>query len=115
MPVMKVQPNRIILGNSKVYNRVMMPKKSITFPQSGVLSRSKSLKDYGGPNPNEVPDDFNGKEMIKKGAAGAAGGAVVGAIIGSIIPFVGTALGAWTGAAIAGAFGATAGAASEKD
>ena len=115
MPVMKVQPQNIILENARLFNRVMMPKRKITLPKAGVLGSSKMLKDFGGPSPNEVPGDFNGKGMIKKGAAGAAGGAVVGAIIGSVIPFVGTALGAWTGAAIAGAFGATAGAASKKD
>ena len=114
MPVMKVCPTRIMMEPiEKSLPKSKMIKRSIIFPATGLLSGAV-LRDFGGPTPNEVPDNINFKEAAKKGAKGAAGGAIVGAIIGSFIPFVGTALGAWTGAAIAGAFGATAGAATEE-
>ncbi|MBR6127464.1 hypothetical protein IKQ21_07250 [bacterium] len=114
MPVMKVYPTRIMMEPiEKKLPKSKMIKRSIAFPATGVLS-GVILHDFGGPAPNEVPEKINFKEAAKKGAAGAAGGALVGALIGSFIPFVGTAIGAWAGAGLAGAFGMTAGAATEE-
>ena len=115
MPMMKVHPSKIMMEPVVGLRGVKMPKRRIHFPNSALLSRQKKFKDFGGPGVNETPENINYKEAAKKGAAGAAGGAVVGAIIGSFIPFVGPALGAWAGAGLAGAFGLTAGAATDDE
>lgn len=110
MSVLRVQS--VDTAYKGVTRQLNTGSKRIQFPNQSLLSRSKSLKDYGCPSPSEMEGANNiSLERTAVGlATGTATGAAVGAVVGSVVPVVGTALGAWIGGIFGSAVGSTAGA-----
>ena len=100
------------MGIPKVQSTTLLPKVS------ELKARPKRiLKDYAGPNIDDIVksgDGANGMGALAAGSGGMAAGFAAGAAIGSVVPVVGTVIGATIGALFGAAAGGTIGACTPK-